>query len=393
MSEDRFSTTGWDRDQVRRAAAGGQASGAGRNAGAGSHSGQGSARRRRRRRGNPLVRALIYVAAVVIASALIAGVGWLLANDLCALNKGYLEAEITVAEEDDMGAVTDKLKDAGLIEYKWFFRLFCAVASAEEKIDPGTYTLNTNMDYRALITGMQAPRTAGERETVRVTILEGYTVRQIIETLAENGVNTEANLEEAAMNYEFDYEFVDNENLGDITRLEGYLFPDTYDFYVGEQASSALGRLLDNFQRKMDADILELVENSGYTMDQIITIASLIEKETDGTDRAMIASVIYNRLNNPSYETGGLLQIDAALVYATGHAELTTEDLQTDSPYNLYLNPGLPPAPICNPGLDSIVAALMPADSSYYYYVLGNDGKHIYSETYAEHQQVIAGLG
>ena len=400
MSEDRFSTTGWDREQVRRSAYGSGAyrSADSRGAGAGSSGSQGRGQggqqpKRRRRRGSPVARAVIYVACVVIASALIAGVGWLLANDLCALNKEYKEAEITVTEEDTVGSVTDKLKDAGLIEYKWFFRLFCAIASADEKIDPGTYTMNTDMDYRALISAMDAPRSAGERETVRVTIPEGYTVRQIIDALAEAGVNTAANLEEAAMNYEFDYEFVDNENLGDITRLEGYLFPDTYDFYVGEQAYSALGRLLDNFQRKMDADILELVENSGYTMREILTIASLIEKETDGTDRNMIASVIYNRLNNPSYETGGLLQIDAALVYATGHGELTAEDMQLDSPYNLYTNAGLPPTPICNPGLESITAALMPAETDYYYYVLGSDGTHIYSRTYAEHQQVIASLG
>ena len=122
-------------------------------------------------------------------------------------------------------------------------------------------------------------------------------------------------------------------------------------------------------------------------------MASLIEKETDGTDREKIASVIYNRLNNPSYETGGLLQIDAALVYATGHTELTESDLEVDSPYNLYTHPGLPPTPIANPGFDSIRAALQPAETNYYYYVRGNDGLHIFSSTYAEHQQVINSLG
>src|SRR5699024_3155820 len=145
--------------------------------------------------------------------------------------------------------------------------------------------MNTDIDYRPLISAIDAPRRSGERETVRVSIPQGYTVRQMIDALAEAAVNTAAQLEEAAMDCERDYELVDYENLGGLTRPEGYLFPDTYDFYVGEQASSALGRLLDNFQRKMDADILELVENSGYTMREILTIASLIEKETDGTDR------------------------------------------------------------------------------------------------------------
>ena len=119
---------------------------------------------------------------------------------------------------------------------------------------------------------------------------------------------------------------MDNENLGNISRLEGYLYPDTYEFYVGEKASNALGRLLKNFSLKMDEEMLELIENSGHSMKEILTIASLIERETDGGDRSTIASVIYNRINNPGYETGGLLQIDAALVYATGHNELTEEE-------------------------------------------------------------------
>lgn len=386
MSEDRFNTTGWDREEVRRRTEHRQAE----------HrtSGTGNGNRRRKKRGSRATSVLLYLVFVVVASFVVAGVGWLLANDLCALNKEYKEATIEVTQDDDMGSVTKKLKEAGLIEYKWFFRLFCAVADAEEKIGEGTYTLNTNMDYRALITGMVS-KSGGNMtaDTVRVTIPEGYSVQQIIDLLAEKGVSDKEDLEEAAKNHVYeDYDFVDNENLGDISRLEGYLFPNTYDFYVGEKASSALNRLLKEFNRQMDTEMMELVENSGRSLDEILIIASLIEKETDGTDRQTIASVIYNRLENPSKETAGLLQIDAALVYATGHNELTEEDLNLDSPYNLYKNKGLPPTPICNPGIESIKAALMPAQTDYYYYVLGNDGKHIFSETYAQHQQVIAGL-
>ena len=384
MQDDRFQTTGWDREQVHQQAE--RRASAARNTS--------SNNKRKKSRKNPAMGVLLYILFVVAASAVVAGIGWLLANDLCALNKPYLTAEITVTTDDTIGSVTKKLKEAGLIEYKWFFRLFCSIADAEEKIGEGTYTLNTDMDYRALITGMTS-RSGGnlQAETVRVTIPEGYTVQQIIDLLAEKGVSDKEDLEEAAMNFKYtEYEFVDNENLGDISRLEGYLFPNTYDFYVGEKPSNALGRLLKEFNRQMDAEMMELVENSDYTLDEIITIASLIEKETDGTDQQIIASVIYNRLNNPSYETGGLLQIDASLVYATGNKELTEADKELDSPYNLYKYKGLPPTPIANPGIESIKAALLPADTDYYYYVLGNDGKHIFSETYAQHQQVIASL-
>ena len=389
MSENEHNTTGWDREQVRREA---EKSRSGAQHAQGQRPPQ---RRRKKKRGNPILGFLIYIVFVVVSSALLAGVGWLLANDLCALNKEMAEATIEVTKEDNVNSVATKLKEAGLIEYKWFFKLFAWVSSADEKIGEGTYTLTTDMDYRALIVGMMSK--TGQNltaETVKVTIPEGYSVAQIIRLLAEKGVSTEEALTEAAQSHKYtEYEFVDNENLGNISRLEGYLYPDTYEFYVGEKASNALGRLLKNFSLKMDEEMLELIENSGHSMKEILTIASLIERETDGGDRSTIASVIYNRINNPGYETGGLLQIDAALVYATGHNELTEEDKAVDSPYNLYTHKGLPPTPIANPGMAAIKAALQPATTDYYYYVLGKDGKHIFSKTYSEHQQVIAGLG
>ena len=377
-NEDRYQTTGWDREQVRRQAS----------------SGSGGQHPRKRRRCNPIFRALVYLICVVVTSILLAGIGWLLANDLCAFNKEYKEVTVEVTQEDTVHSVSKKLKDAGLIEYRWFFNLFAWISNADEKIGEGTYTLNTDMDYRALIVGMTGSSGGNlSAETVRVTIPEGYTVMQTINLLAENGVNTVEEFTDAAANYDFEYAFLDDSLKGSVTRLEGYLFPNTYDFYVGENAAHALSRLLDEFNRQMSDDVMALVEESGRSLQEIITIASLIEEETDGTDREKIASVIYNRLNNPSYETGGLLQIDASLVYATGHTELTEEDMTVDSPYNLYTHAGLPPTPISNPGFASIRAALQPAETSYYYYVLGNDGLHIFSETYAEHQQVINSLG
>ncbi len=382
MSDYQHNTTDWDRDQVRR-----QTGERGRS----SSSGGSGSNRRRRKRGNPVLNVVLYLVCVVVVSALLAGVGWLLANDLCALNKEYKEVTIEVTKDDSVSSVAQKLKDEGLIEYKWFFRLFAWISDADQKIGEGTYELNTNMDYRALILGMASNTGQSlSADTVTVMIPEGYTVQQIINLLAENGVSTVEELTEAAQSHEFtDYEFVDNTNLGSITRLEGYLFPDTYEFYVGENAVSALSRLLSNFARQVDGEVREMVEASDYSLHEIITIASLIEKETDGSDRTTIASVIYNRLNNPSYETGGLLQIDASLVYATGHTVLTEEDMAVDSPYNLYTHTGLPPTPIANPGLASIMAALEPANTDYYYYALGTDGSHHYFTNYTDHQNFV----
>ena len=346
-------------------------------------------KRRRRRRINPI----LYLLCVALISVVLAGAGWLLASDLCAFNKEYMETTVEVTADDTVETVTEKLHDAGLIQYKWFFRLFASFAKAEEKIGMGSYQLNTEMDYRALIVGMRSGAGNMSTNTVRVTIPEGYTVNQIIRLLAKNGVNTEEELLDAARNHHFDYDFIDN-NSKDAVRLEGYLFPDTYDFYVKGNAAVALDRLLSEFARKIDGELLEAAEARGYDLKKIVTIASLIEKETDGTDQGNIASVIYNRLEGPGDKAGtyGLLQIDASLLYALPDHEgaITSEDLQTDSAYNLSKYAGLPPTPIANPGLASLMAALEPEQTDYYYYALGTDGRHHFFTNYADHSAFVS---
>lgn len=404
-NEDRYHTTSWDGGQVRRQAAGEPSQPSRPSGGSGK-------KKAKKKRTNPFLALLLWVVVVIASSVILAGVGWMLANDLCAFTGADQEVEVvvpaewftttTVTDEDgnteevslcDIGQVADALQDAGLIQYKWLFRLFAWVYGADEKIDQGAYVLNTNMDYMALVRGMRS--TGSSAVTVEVSIPEGYNTQQIFQLLSENGVAPVEELEEAAANYEFvDYAFLDSDLLGDVRRVEGYLYPDTYQFYVGRSAVAALDSMLSNFNSRVysNGELTPLFEEAaarGYDFSDIITIASLIEEETDGTDRDKISSVIYNRLERPG-ETGGLLQIDAALVYAAGRA-ITQEDYTTlDSPYNLYQHTGLPPTAISNPGMSSITAALQPAETDYYYYVLGADGKHVFSETLSEHQQNVA---
>ena len=379
-NEEKFNTARWDAGEVRRETHSRHTS----------ESAANSERRRRNRRKGKMRRLLLWSVFVVVVSAILAGTGWLLANDLCAFNKEPLTVTIEVTKDDNLNTIATKLKDEGLIQYKWFFKLFGRVRHAEDKIGVGTYQLDTDMDYNALIDGMRNKNAALTADTVRVTIPEGYSVRQIVSLLAQYGVNTEEALLDAVEDGSYDYSFLSSGKTG-ITRLEGYLFPDTYEFFVNEDAEHAIRRLLDNFEAKMDETLMDEVSASGYTLDQIITIASLIEKETDGSDRTNIASVIYNRLNNVG-ETYHKLEIDAAVIYGLGYAKgenysgpLTQTDLQTDTPYNLRMHEGLPPTPICNPGLASIRAALEPADTNYYFYALGKDKVHHFFRTYAEH--------
>ncbi len=345
-------------------------------------------RKPRRRASSSFSFALFYVIFVIGSSFLIACIGWSMANDLLALDKESITATITISSNDTFDDVVDILEENGLIEYPFLFKLFASFTGGEEKMSRGTYTLDTDMDYSALLTGISA--TAETRSTVTITIPEGYTLDQIFALLDEAGVATVEDLEETAANYDYNFSFLQDIPLGDVYRLEGYLFPDTYTFYTPNDTVYAINKMLVAFDSYYTDEMREYTEELGYTIHEILTIASMIERETDGTDQKNIASVIYNRLNNPTYETVGLLQIDATIYYATG--EEVTQYLREnlDSPYNTHINAGLPPGPIASPGLTSIMAALYPEDTNYFYYALGDDGLHHYYTTYASFQEFLA---
>ena len=336
---------------------------------------------------------LIYVVCVLGASVLLAGVSWMWANDILALNKAPLTAVVEIKEGDTVDQVADKLKDAGLIEYKFVFKLFCSFTHVsgqagddDAKITPGSYELNTDMDYRALISSMGS--SSANRLTTTVTIPEGTTQAQIFEMLEKAGVATVEDLEETAANYDFKFSFLQGVlPLGDAKRLEGYLFPDTYEFYMGEDPVNVLNKMILRFDEIFTEEMRADIEAAGHTIHEAVIIASMIEKETDGGDQAEIASVIYNRLDDPTSETAGFLNIDATILYATGG---TTVDTAADTPYNTYTHTGLPPTPIASPGVDALRAAVYPEDTNYYFYALGDDGVHHFFSTSREQQNFIA---
>ena len=380
MANDKnFETTYYNAQEVRRAA---------------EQQAQRSAKRRKNKRRGVVV----YLICVVLVSAILAGIGWFLANDLCALNKDYVEATIVVEERDGVRAVAKKLKKAGLINNKGFFCFVGRFMHAGKKIDPGTYeNLNTNMDYRSLISSMHDYEADRRKEEglIRLTVTEGMTVREIIDLLAENGIATVEELEDACANYEFkDYDFLREDQLGKIERVEGYLFPDTYDFSPDKSAVYAIDTLLTGFVNQLDGDLMSGIERSGYSLQQIIAMASIVEKEGigDEEERANIASVMYNRMNNTDGGTYGYLQLDTTVYYALELEGKEKKDFpvgdalqEYDSPYNTYKYAGLPAGPICNPGMSAIKAAVYPSDTNYYYFAAGKDGVNHFNETYQGH--------
>ncbi len=354
---------------------------------------------------------LMYFVFIACISIILACVAWMSVADALALNKELYTSEVTLpasiftsktvetVDKDgnvtgtkrvssaDIDYVADELKSAGLIQYKWLFKIFCRISHAETKIEPGEYTLKSTYDYRALIRKMQ--KDSGSAATVKVTIPEGFTMSQIFYRLEENGVCSYEDLMEAAANENFDYSFLSGTEPGDASRLEGFLFPDTYEFYKSMSPASAINKFLQNFYGKMSADMEKQLSDRGLSLRDVIKIASLIEREAaNDEERPIIASVIYNRLRS-----GWTLGMDSAILYVhqDHEGEPTAEMIAEESPYNLRLHTGLPPTPIANPGLSSINAALVPEQTNYYYFYLDPETKtHVFFETTDQFNAYIA---
>ncbi len=354
------------------------------------------------------IRVFLYVCCVLAASVLLAVGIWRCADDVLALTKPERAVTVTIEDNASIADVTRMLKEEDLIRYEWLFQFYCWFSHAEQKIDAGTYELNNLYDYHALVNGMIS--TSGDRASATVTIPEGYECADIFALLEESGVCTVSQLEQTAASYPFEYDFLADRPYGDSNRLEGYLFPDTYEFFLGDKPENVIDKFLRNFDRKLTDELLSQIDvvnqmisdkmqangfelaqirNSQLTLHDIITIASLVEKETAKTsESASIASVIYNRLCSKLYPC---LQIDATIQYALTERkeQLSNADKAVISPYNTYTNAGLPAGPIANPGLNSIRAALYPAETEYYFYALGREGVHKFSVTYYEHQEFL----
>lgn len=353
---------------------------------------------------------LVWLGLVVAIGASLGRMLWLCAADVLAFGRPDQTVYVTITKTDTLDSVAEKLHRAGLINYPGLFKLYGQLSNIMDDLSIGTYELNTLYDYHALSTSMSEK--PAMRVTVNVTIPEGYNCAQIFALLEEKEVCTAAELEEYASTSLFaDYWFLEGTERGSKYCLEGFLFPDTYEFYVDSDAKEVYIKLLAAFDyrftdtmkeklAKLNETLSAKMKKNGLdqsyidahqvTIREVVIVASLIEKESSGIedDSYNISSVIYNRLTNPGNHP--YLGLNSTLVYYTGRNELTSEDFKDDHPYNTYTRPGLVPGPIANPGRSSLDAALDPADTKYYYFVLNpKTGTHEYSKTYEEHQKKV----
>lgn len=345
-----------------------------------------------------IIKTIIYIIFITVVGCFLAYYVITRINDLYAFVKDTDEVEIVVPENATVNEIADILYEAGIIEYPSFFKFYAELKNASERyaFKAGTYVVNPMMNYDQLFLWLEGTR---EQSIKRITIPEGYTVDEIINLFVAEGFGTREGFINAIQNYEFDNEFIkliDNSpERGRHYRLEGYLYPDTYDVYTDKSEEYYIYKLLDRFEDIYSEKFQERAAELGLTMDQVITIASMIEKEAViHNEYEVVSSVFHNRINNfvqyPNIES------DATVVYAiqlaTGKrvTELSEEDLKIDSKYNTYLYKGLPPGPISNPGYEAIASALYPENTKYYYFVSSLEGETFFAETYAAHQKNIA---
>ena len=323
--------------------------------------------RRRRRRGVLVMLLLLLVAGGVVFQAL----QWSAAREKKAPPPGQA-VTFTVSSGQSSVEIGRALRDAGVVDSVNRFRDVAQERGLDSLLKPGTYKLVTGMDTDAVLDILAKGPSTG----VPFTIPEGYTVAQIVDTIAATRQFTKAEVEAALKSKDL---IVPRRPRG-VTSLEGLLFPDTYGIEPDDTAIGVVQDMLDQLEVVLSRYQLSTAPRklSPY---QVLIVASMIEREAKvAADRPKIAAVIYNRL-----AAGRPLGVDATVQYAVGHARLTARDLQSGSPYNTYVHAGLPPTPIAAPGEASIRAALQPADGDWLYYVLASkDGEHAFTDSYQE---------
>ncbi len=339
----------------------------------------------------PIVITVVVLVILVIAIA----VGLVFLMRGCSAEEEQTIAEgqeitIVVEEGESASSIADTLYDSHLIATTSEFTSRVAELDVADELKPGTYTIVGGTSVDDIIATLQAGPVMGNA----LTIPEGYRLTEIadaVESVTDGRITADEFLEATsdASVYAADYPFLEEAGSN---KLEGFLFPKTYDIGDDATVDDIVRMMLDQYKTETATLDYTYPTEHGLSEYDVLILASIVEKESSDDDeiRAEVASVFYNRLETTGEPSYGLLQSDATTAYEVGH-DPTADDVATDSPYNTYTNEGLPPTPICSPGLASLQAVCSPADTDYYFFYFATDDagelQYSFSETYEEHQE------
>lgn len=315
---------------------------------------------------------IIVVAGILAVAAVITAA--FATSDIYGVEKG---GRIVITEGMTVKKAADSMKQSGIIRFPLAFRLISRIKGYDTKIHTGQVEITEGMSYNDILYEL----INAQPETVKIVIPEGLEIKEIADRFSSLVSKDEFY---KALEKDYDYAFL--KDLPDReVKLEGYLFPATYEFTKDVTAEQIVDTMLKTFNESFPEEYYSRSKELGMTVDSIITLASIIERESNsGEDRAKVAGVFYNRL-----KSNMRLQSCATVQYALKErkAVLSTQDTKINSPYNTYIHDGLPIGPISSPGGECIKAALYPEETDALYFVLGSDGKHIFSKTFEEHIQ------
>lgn len=333
-----------------------------------------------------IVLVFVFVAAMMLKVPIMGCV-----NDLLAIDRNSTEVRVVINDGMNVDEIIDVLADKGLIYSGTFCKLAAQLLdySGPETYPGGTYDLSPDMGLEGMLNLITS--TGIQQGTVTLTFPEGYTVDQIVAKLSENNVASSEDLY-AALNgntlvekYDFLSAITDRSDRYSI--FEGYLYPDTYEFYIGEDPESVFDKFLKNFANRWTDEYDDNLSKLGMTVDEIITLASILEKEAyDAQQMPLIASILFNRIRSTSF---AFINCDSTSTYLESirpHVESDAQFEHLTAAYDTYIKTGLPVGAICNPGADAISAAMHPESSDYYYFLHASDGTMYVARTAAEHE-------
>lgn len=341
-------------------------------------------------------RAIVMVAATIAGCIFLALFALQSASDLFGLNQPDEIIEVTIPQGSGMKEVAKILKENRVIDQSITFRLYLSLlkSGTDEQMQPGKYNFNSNMAYDELIIALRTGKTASEEK--RLTFIEGWTMLEIANHLEKNNIcDADEFIAFLDNDADYSYEFfgaIENDPLR-YHKLEGYLFPDTYDFYIGESVESVARKFIRNFNDKMTTEMKGRMQDLNMTLDEVIILASVIQKEAgESDDMRLVSSVFHNRLNSGG--TYPKLQSDVTILYVENDIKprLQMANQPMYDAYNTYERDGLPVGAICNPGLDAVMAALYPEDTeiAFYFFVTDINMEFYYAATPQQHYQNVA---
>ena len=322
----------------------------------------------------------------IVSIILVILIGALIAYEIGPYNrKNKKDIIIDIPSGSSVSNISNILYENKLIKNKVLFKLVVKLSNDSHSIKAGKYLVNQTYSNKDIIELLISGKVYNDG--IKVTIPEGLTCNEIIDILVDKKIGNESKYKELVQNPSEFYEKYTFLKENDIKSLEGFLYPDTYYFSENDNEFKVLSTMISRFNSEYNDELIKRQKELNMTLEQVVNMASIIEKEAVlDKDRPLIASVFYNRL-----KIGMPLQSDATIQYIFDERKqiVTYNDLKIDSPYNTYINKGLPPTPISNPGIKSIKAALYPEKTDYLYFVATIDGGNNYSTNYEDHLKYV----